>query len=229
MLDINQLKQKAAGKAKTAAKGFISDRLPNMGGLDLGTTATGNGPVNLNWGGMPRDRFVGLYRDLYKLGIQHKSFYLVQFSAYRNNATRNLELVTNNLMPWLATELSVPLLQFDTDSKRMGHYNANHITGSQSPEITLTMIETKNNYVAHSLMQYAQLVCHVDGSYGLPAEYVMWMDLWLYNRDKGLAAPSFKSRYLVKATQASLELAASEGSALTIPITFSQARPFMPL
>lgn len=241
MLDIDSLAKNALAKSKRMANGIVSGVRDSMGISSKQAVAAIKKAAapqatmgmeeteTFHWAGMTRKEFTGVYKQLYKAGIQHKNFYLISMTPYKNNDTRLLELFDFKLFPFLATEANFPILQLQTDSKQIGHFTSNHITGSQAQDISVTFIETKENHVLNSLKEYRKLVCHNDGTQGLPADYALWLSVWLYNRDEGFREPKFYERILCAPTQASLDgLSGEDGSALTIPVSFTPLRPFMP-
>lgn len=228
MLDIDSLKSKAKNLAKQKATSFFDDQFPNMGvipGVNRINNELEQQPFN--WAGMLSKDALSRYKNLHKLGIQHKNFYGIRFYPYKDNLTKNVPLIEQESLTWLATDTNVPLIQLDTESKRVGHFTTNHVTGSQSPESTITFIETANNDITNSIKMLRNLVCRRDGTQALPAEYCFWLDVWTFNRKEGRDSAKSGTRSLVFISQANLETAAAESDALLIPITFTQARPFM--
>lgn len=229
MLDIDGLKNKARNKATR----LVGSQFPSMGvsadAQDLQDAAPLGETVieGYHWAGLSKAEIMSHYRNLHALGVQQKEYYLIRFRPYNNNALKGLPLFENYLSGWLATEISLPILQLDTDTKKVGSYSMNHVTGRQAPELTITMIETKDNMVLESIRQIQSVICKKDGTFGLPSQYSLWIDAWLYGRDKGVATPKSMARYLCYPSQLNLDTSASDSGALTLPITFTQSRPFM--
>jgi len=228
MLDIGGLASKAKNMAKQKATSFLADQFPGLG-MVSDIPSLKPKPVNhpYGWLGMGQEEGLLKYKELKSLGIQHKNLYYVRLLPYKDNMTKTLPLLDEPNMVWLATELSAPIIQLDTESKKVGHHTMNHVTGSQSPEVTLTFIESDENHIMRSLKQMRRFICKNDGTQALPSEYCFWLDFWLYGRKEGLAEPKSAERFLVFISQANLDLAASESDALLIPITFTQSRRFM--
>jgi hypothetical protein len=228
MLDIAGLTNKAKNLAKDKATNFFADQFP---GLCLAEDIAPKPKLDnhpYGWMGMSQQEGLSKYQELRKSGIQHKNLYFVRLIPYKDNMTKTLPLLDNPNMVWLATEISAPIIQLDTESKKAGHHTMNHVTGSQSPEVTVTFIENDENDLMNSLKKMRRFICKNDGTQALPSEYCFWLDFWLYGRKEGLAAPKSAERFLVFISQANLELAASESDALLIPVTFTQSRRFMP-
>lgn len=228
MLDISNLKEKAKTKAKQKVNSFLADQFPNMGatpGAGIAERRVEGQPYG--WAGMTQQQALGKYNDLKALGIQHKSFYVVRFMPSNNTFAKNVPLLEMDNATWLATEVSAPIIQLDTESKKVGHYTINHVTGSQSPEITITFIETAENDVLNSLKAMRRFICKADGTQALPGEYCFFLDIWLYSRKEGWTKPKGGERFKVFISQANLELSSAESDALLIPITFTQSRRFM--
>lgn len=228
MLDIGGLANKAKNLAKQKATGFLSEQFPSMGVVMdmMGPPEKPEGSP-YSWSGLLQQDALLHYKDLKKLGIQHKNLYAVRFHPYKNNATKEIALIAQENLTWLATDMSVPLVQLDSDTKKMGHHTVSHITGSQSPEITLTFIESENNDIMNSIRQLRNLTCRRDGTQALPSEYVFWLDVWMFGRKQGREYIKSASRCLVYISQATLDMAAAESDALLVPVTFTQSRQFM--
>lgn len=229
MLDIKGLTSKAKNMAKQKATGFLGEQFPSMGvALDELEPKVKPEGSPYGWAGLLQQEALLKYRDLNKLGIQHKNLYAIRFHPYKDNATKNIALISQENLTWLATDLSIPLLQLDSDTKKVGHHSISHVTGSQSPELTLTFIESSNNDVMNSIRQLRNMMCRRDGTQALPSEYVFWIDICPFGRKQGREYMKSASRCLVYVSQATLDMAAAESDALLIPVTLTQARQFMP-
>lgn len=228
MLDINGLKNKAVSLAKQKMNGFMTDEFPSMG-IGVGSLESGLPPEEgYHWAGMTQQRIYNLYGDLKSVGVQLKNLYIVRFMPIdKDNFANSVPLLQMDQASWLATDVSAPIIQLDTDSKKAGHFTINHVTGSQSPEITLTFIETANGDVRNSLKALRKFMCKQDGTMALPSEYCFNLDVWTYGRKDGWKKPTHSERFIVFISQANLELAAADSEALLVPITFTQHRRFM--
>ncbi|WP_121523493.1 hypothetical protein [Acinetobacter chengduensis] len=210
----------------------IENYFPNMGTKKF-ADALDNAPLEdfyhegYHWAGLKKSEIASHYRNLHALGVQQKEYYLVKFSAYQNNATKEIPLIANKLSGWLATSVNWPLLQVDTDAKKAGNYSFNTVTGRQFPEMTLNMIETKDNLVLQSHSMLKNLMFNRDGTFNPPAKYLMWVEFTLFNREKGIARPSTKDSMLCYPSSLSLDVDSTDRGALILPITFARARPFM--
>lgn len=240
MLDLEGLTNKALGKAAS----YIDAKFPSLGiaGKVLGDTVSKAGNVvnslmpdntgfttaeGYHWAGLSKAEINAHYRNLHALGVQQKEYYIIRFKPYRNSVLRNIPIIENELSGWLATEVDWPLLNVESDSKKIGNYNLNYATGRQAPEINITMIETKDCLVMQSILQMRNTIFPQDGTFGLPSEYSLWVEMYLYGREQGIAYPKSATRALCYISQASLNTSASEGGALTIPLSFTPSRPFM--
>lgn len=237
MLDIDGLKNKVLGQASS----FVDHQFPGLGAKAkvLGQAAATVGQVSsalsdgfmtaegYHWAGLSQREINAHYRNLHALGIQHKEYYILRFKPYLNNKIKNMPLIENELSGWLATEVSWPMLQVDTESKKIGSHSLNYVTGRQAPDLTISMIETEDNLVIKSMLAMRNAMCKVDGTFGLPSEHSFWIEMYLYGRKGGLAYPKSLARSLCYITQANLEMSSTDGGALVLPLTFTQARPFM--
>lgn len=240
MLDLDGLKNKAIGKAAS----FIDHQFPGLGvkAKVLGNAAaavgqvanvlTGNDPgfttpEGYHWAGLSKAEIRAHYQNLHALGVQQKEYYLIRFKPYKNNLLKDIPLIENELSGWLATDVSWPLLQVDSESKKVGNYSLNYASGRQAPEVTITMVETKDNLVLRSLLLMRNAMFPVDGTFNLPSEYCVWIEMYLYGRDQGLAYPKSMTRVLAYVSQSTLDMSATDGGALTLPLTFTPSRPFM--
>ena len=217
--------------------GFVSsqldDHFPNMGTKIL---SGANQPADeasdfyhdgYHWAGLSKAEMVSHYSGLKALGVQQKEYYIVKFRPYKNNATKDVEFMANSLSGWLATSVSWPVLQVDTETKKAGNYSYSHITGRQFPEITMNFIETQKHLVLQSLAQLRNLTFNKDGTFKPPAEYAFWAEMTLYNRVDGVAQSGTKVTALCCLSAATLDMDASDHGALIVPLTFTRLRPFM--
>lgn len=239
MLDLEGLKNKALGKAAS----YIDAQFPSLGiaGKILGDGYSKIGqvadalmpdsgfmtPEGYHWAGLSKAEITAHYRNLHALGVQQKEYYIIRFKPFRNSVLKNIPLIENDLSGWLATDVSWPVLQVDSESKKIGNYNLNYATGRQAPDINITMIETTESLVLQSIMQMRNAMFRQDGTFGLPSEYSLWVEMYLYGRNQGIAYPKTACRSLCYISQATLEASASDPGALTIPLSFTPSRPFM--
>jgi hypothetical protein len=223
----------------------IGDELPNMGkkissiastakSITSTAKALSSGDAGFeyggyHWAGMQKSELVSHYKSLKALGIQHKEYYVVRFRPYRENKTKDIDLLSNVLSGWLATSVNLQLLQAETDSKKAGAFMLNFLTGKQATPITINMIETEGNLVTNSITKLASLMFKPDGTYGLPADYSFWVEVMLYSRANGRANYESGFKSLVYPTDVALDLDSADHSALTIPITLTPSRTFMTL
>lgn len=251
MLDIESLAAKAFQTAKLKTTKVLGDIFPNLGVSNFPEVSTSiesiasksmqaaanfgvpmlNGMDGINygydWAGLAKEQISAHYKDLAALGVQRKQHYVVKFTPYKNNLTRYLPIMDSELIGWLATDVSVPLLQLETESKKVGNHTINYVTGRSASEFTIGMIETKNLHVIRSLDGLENIVCRRDGTQYPPAAYAMWVDIILYDRDHGVNDPKVSKRILCYPSQANLDLNAAEDGALVIPITLTPCRGFM--
>lgn len=237
MLDLDGLKNKALGKAAS----FIDHQFPGMGvkakvlGEKLQSVAGVNDllmdgfttPEGFHYAGMTKAEISGHYKNLHALGVQQKEYYIVRFKPYRNNAVKDIPFIENELSGWLATDVSWPMISNETETKRVGCFTMSYTTGRAPTEFTITMIETAENLVLRTLMLTRNAMFNSDGTFNLPSEYCFWVEVYLYGRHEGMAYPKSGLRTLCFISQASLDMSASDGGALTVPITFTTARHFM--
>lgn len=223
---------------KSLISGQLDNHFPNMGTKILDGASSLAGALNFgpldgfyhegyHWAGLSKAEMVSNYHGLNALGVQQKEYYIIRFSPYRNNGVKDIPLVKESLSGWLATSVSWPILQVDTEVKKAGNYSYSHVTGRQFPEITINMIETKSNTVLHSMVMLRNLMFNKDGTFSPPAKYAMWIEMFLYNREKGVANRTSRASALCYPTVASIDVDAADHGALILPITFARTRPFM--
>ena len=232
MLDLEGLANKALGKTAS----YLDAQFPSWGiaekilGVKDNLMPNGGGfitPEGHHWAGLSKAEINAHYKNLHALGVQQKEYYIVRFKPFRNGILRNIPLIDNELSGWLATDVSWPVLQVKKKKKKAGNYNLNYATGRQAPEINITMIETSSALVMQSIMQMRNVMFPQDGTFGLPSDYSLWVEMYLYGRENGIAYPKTACRSLCYISQATLETSASDGGGLTVPLTFTTSRPFM--
>lgn len=216
---------------KSFVAGKADDYFPNMGTKNL---LMDNAPLEsfyadgYHWAGLKKSEILSHYKNLKALGVQQKEYYIVRFKAYKNNSLKDMPLIANPLSGWLATSVSWPILQVDSDTKRVGNYSYSHVTGRQMPDLTINMIETTDNLVLESIVLMRNAMFNKDGTFKAPSEYAVWAEMCLFNRTNGMANFQSRASALVYPSAAAIDVDASDKGALILPITFSRTRPFMP-
>lgn len=191
------------------------------------------------WAGMPAQDLKSIYRQLYGLGTLSKAHYIVELEPYDSTGPLSEILLfdkvplrtdsynlTGVLLPWLATECSLSVLDAQSDSVQAGHYQQNFITGNNSSEVQVTFLETKGAAILNAAQEIKAVMFASDGTQGLPAEYMMRLKISLFPRDDR-SGEVFSEEWLVALQAASVDLAAQNKDALEVPLTFLKMYPML--
>lgn len=125
-----------------------------------------------------------------------------------------------------ATDVRWPLVALDTDTVKIGSFQVNRITGSQSPEIEVTFLETEDSDFIRTLDAISDFMRPDNGLLMPPAEYALLLGIGLI---KGVSDIAWQKTFLVSLQNVALDTSARDVSTLMeIPVTFVQLDPFMP-
>lgn len=201
------------------------------GGILKTIEATATKSSVQRWAGFDAAAARSVYGDLRALGTQSKAHYIVEFTPLSTATNLNdLPLIQlgKKLGGLLVVEADYPIIALDTDAKKIGAFNINHITGFQAPEITLTFLETGENTITQSLLMWGRQIVNDDGTFNLPGSYGMYVDITMFDREYGISGrvDASTSRFLVAPTMATNNLAANDPSPALLPVTFTQLRQF---
>lgn len=181
------------------------------------------------WAGYDAAIAKNIYKDLRALGTQSKAHYVVEFiplSTAPGLGALPMFGLSKDLCGLLVSEADYPVLAIDTDAKKIGGFNINQVTGYQAPEITLTFLETQQNYIIDSLQQWSELMVNDDGTFNPPGTYAAEMIITLFDRAAGRSQTHTTSRFIVAPTMATNTLSATDPTPILLPVTFTQLRQF---
>lgn len=153
---------------------------------------------------------------------------------------RNLVLSGQLPVNWClrATDVRWPLAAMETESVKAGSMQINRITGSQSPEIEVTFLETRDSDFVKTLKAISNYMIGVKSWHGSglmppPAEYALWLTIGLGQLPIGDAAMKGDGiteswSFLVALQSINLDASARETNTLMeIPVTFAQLDPYV--
>jgi hypothetical protein len=192
--------------------------------------AVGSAVKNNWWAGLSAAELKQVYKEIYDLGTLSKAHYLVEIEPI--NPSLKLNLLSNEdgdlgwAVPWLATSFSSGLLDAQTDSVNIGHFQQNFITGNGSNEVQVTFLETASADVLNTVADLKSAMFHEDGTQGLPYEYLLNMTVKLFQRNDRKSWPVVFS-WVVALSAAQLDLESSDRDPLTVPLTFVKMYPMM--
>lgn len=176
------------------------------------------------------------YDDTKRLGFQLKCKYAVGLTLLDSGGGLfdalgrvNSPLVLGGQMPdamsLRATEVRWPLVAMDSDTVKVGSYQVNRITGSQSPEVEVTFLETGNSDFIKTLDAIRDFMMPVGGLMRPPAEYGLLLHVGLI---KGISDIAWRKTFLVALQNVQLDASARDtNTLLEVPVTFVQLDPFM--
>lgn len=124
-----------------------------------------------------------------------------------------------------ATDVRWPLAAMESDSVKVGSHQVNRITGSQSPEIEVTFLETGKSEFVRMLDAIKDFMTPNNGLMRPPAEYALFLHVGLIT---GVSDIAWRKSFLVGLQNVNLDASARETNTLMeIPVTFSQLDPYM--
>lgn len=137
-----------------------------------------------------------------------------------------------------ATDVRWPLAAMETESVKAGSMQINRITGSQSPEIEVTFLETRDSDFVKTLKAISNYMIGVKSWHGSglmppPAEYALWLTIGLGQLpigDTAMSGDGIKESwsFLVALQSINLDASARETNTLMeIPVTFVQLDPYV--
>lgn len=210
----------------------------NTSGLEMdiyGSVETTDGGW---WAGLQSSELRQVYKNIHALGTLSTAHFMIELTPYDPNGPLSKVPLLHHLpvqkehafwamLPWLATETSLSVLNATTDSVQVGHFQQNIMTGTESGEIAISFLETKQAHILKSAQIIKKIMFHADGTQGLPAEYMMWLRVVLFDRSNRTRTP-FGQTYLVALQAASVDLAASSVAPMIVPLTFVKMYPMLP-
>jgi hypothetical protein len=180
------------------------------------------------WGGRSAQDALAKYKALKAHGVLKKAHYLVEFEPFSSQlgaGLHKLPLFAVGSLAWLASSTSLSLIDVETDSVKVGHYQHNYVTGQSTSEFEITMIETEDGDISNSLKAIKALMFFPDGTQGLPASYMFYIRISLFKPFDESSQPVARS-YLVSLQSANIDLEAASSDVVEIPITLTKMYPF---
>lgn len=229
-------------------------------------SVSANPSLTGGWSGMPIEKALTYYNQIYATGILSSIHYGVTLEPFDQsgaiaNATVKLfdtyDLVNqeaghfsafmkgldgfspeelndpiplfdeNYNLPWLASSIDLSILDAQTDSVNIGHFQLNHITGNSSGEISIPFIETRNAAILNSAKAIKKIMFAKDGTQALPKDYLMVMKIYIYDRHS-FSTRVFEIDHLVALQTASIPLDASnKNGAGVVTLNFVKMFPML--
>lgn len=186
------------------------------------------------WSGMPADKAVRIYKELYALGTLSPANYGIELTPFDENGLLmddsfwRIPLFDEGmLLPWLATSVDLSILDAQVDSFYAGHYQMNFINGNGSGDIPITFIETRNASILNSAKRIKQIMFPADGTQGVPKDYLMNLKIYTFDR-QSRSNRMFEIDHLVALQAGNLPLEASNTSGVaTVTLTFVKMFPML--
>lgn len=180
------------------------------------------------WSGLTVDKAVSHYQELYALGTLSAAHFGIEIRPYRANskiAQANIPIFDpSNKIAWLANNVDVSLLDAQTDSVHIGHYQLNHITGNASNELSISFIETKAAAITNSALAIKQIMFNKDGTQQPPINYLMRLKIYAF--DKAVRTKHhFEIEHLVALQAGNLPLDAANKAHSIVTLNFIKMFP----
>lgn len=229
----------------------MADKTISMGDLNYKAQKSEVGA----WGGTTSENAQRIYQQVYGVGTLAKCLFGITLTPYKpdgalaelttslynasdlntllqyGKGTKDKQPVPlvddnfNEVLPLLCASLDITFLEAQTESFTVGHHQLNYITGNSSESITLNLIETRNGSILNSAKAIKSLMFPQDGTQLVPAEYLMILNIFIYDRHSK-SRHVFTLDYLVALQTASLSLEVEERNGVSIvPLTFLKMFP----
>lgn len=149
-----------------------------------------------------------------------------------NNALKNAvsasggQSASDNALAWRAMDCTLPLVNAEVDSIKVGHYQHPFLTGNQRPDINITFLETAEGDILNSAIQISELMFPSDGTLIEPSKYAFWLQVVLFPRN-ARGSERVAMEYLCQLQTANAELSTRDIGALEVPLTFAQLPPYL--
>lgn len=136
------------------------------------------------WSGLSIEAAKPIYDKLYALGVLSTAHFGIEIEPLFSDALISDASIFEDevMLPWLANNVDLSLLDAQMDSVQAGHYQINHVTGNGSGEISVVFIETRAGHILSSAKQIKSVMFKPDGSQSLPKDYLMKMRIFIYDR-----------------------------------------------
>ena len=184
-----------------------------------------------HWAGLSAAGIKAQYQHLKELGTLSSAQYIVRLRAFDTGG--NLDSIGMDALDkigwaveWLAQSCSVSILDAQSDSVQVGHFQQNFFTGANENDVDITFLETKGGNILNFASAMKEQMFNPDGTQGLPNDYMMWLSVSLFNRTNRDDLIWTKES-IVALKVASVELAANSPDLLSVPLTFMKMYPMI--
>ncbi len=168
------------------------------------------------------------YQKIRALGWLRKSWYLVRLEPYRPKgplSSAPLFQSGNESLFYLATDLSYPILQMDTDAVQIGGRAQSFATGFGAREVSMTIMETAEQHYLQTFDRIQECTQRKDGTWFAPADYLMIMrHIQIGKKGKTFDRPP----QLVMLKGVESEQSASDSSPLTLQLSLAICSDYVP-
>lgn len=184
------------------------------------------------WSGMSAEEAQRNYKELYALGTMSPVHFGIELSAYdQDGLLANDPWVTmlspDFKLPWLAREVDMKVIDAQSDSAQVGHFQMNFLNSNSANEIAITFIETRAGDILKSAKAIKEIIFRPDGTQGTPSDYMMWLKIYTFDR-MSRSNRVFEMEHLVALQSANVPLDASnKGTIAEIPLTFVKMFPMI--
>lgn len=127
-------------------------------------------------------------------------------------------------VPFLCSSVDVPIIEANSDSANIGHYQLNYLTGNATEEITFNMIETRNGAMANSAKAIKEIMFKKDGTQAVPKDYLIVATVYAYDRH-ARSLDIFEVNYLLALKTTTLALDVENRAGSVVPLTFLKMFP----
>lgn len=181
------------------------------------------------WSGTTAADLKAQYMRLRELGTLSAAHYIVRLRPYNQSGALSqfsLFIKLGGAVEWLAASVPISIVDAQVDSVQIGHFQQNFITANNENEVPITFIETANGDILKFADGLKGLMFSRDGTQGLPADYLMYLSVSVFDRaNRGNLV--FTKESLVALQSSSIELAGNSNEVLIVPLTFVKMFPMV--
>lgn len=193
----------------------------------------GKQSINKPWAGMTASDAKTLYKELYAVGTLSQAHFGVELEplfpdgAIGKSASLIDWFSSSIHLPFLAQSVDAHILDAQTDSVNVGHYQLNHLSGNGSGELQVAFLETRQAQILKSTQIIKNLMFNANGTQNPPKDYLMRLKIYAFDR-QDRENHVFEQQHIVALTDAGASFEVGNSGAVTIvQVTFTKMFPML--
>lgn len=195
--------------------------------------ALGKQAIHKPWGGLTAAQAHTLYKELYALGTLSSAHFGVELEPlFADGAIgKSASLIDwfnpSIHLPWLAQSVDAHILDAQSDSVNVGHYQLNHLSGNGSGELQVAFLETRRAQILKSTQIIKNLMFNANGTQNPPKDYLMRLKVYAFDR-QDRENHVFEQQHIVALTDAAASFeVGNSGTPALVQVTFTKMFPML--